>query len=106
MPRELRTQGLHSPGAGGILEGHDGMLYDVQMTDVSAPQEDFDVYLDPPGGHAWGFPKKFDPSFGDDVNGWLLANGYPEAEIAQWPDRRVPCWSKRVRKEGSEANGL
>ncbi|WP_146032604.1 hypothetical protein [Sphingobium sp. SA916] len=71
------------------------------MADDSAPQEGFDVFLDPPGGHAWGFPKKFDQSFGNDVNGWLLANGYPESEIAQWPDRRVPCWAKKVIKHES-----
>lgn len=39
------------------------------------------TYIDPPGGWQYGFPKPI-PDNVDDVKAWLIANSYPESEIA------------------------
>lgn len=50
-----------------------------------------ELYVDPPNGAEFGFPKRFlgDP---DTVNfdQWLLDNGYPQAWIDLFPGG-VPC---------------
>lgn len=48
-------------------------------------------FIDPPNGHAYGFPKPFDGDLdGLDLNAWLKAKGYPLEEISQFPGE-VPC---------------
>ena len=44
--------------------------------------------IDPPGGHAHGFPKRFtgDPETLE-VNEWLVRNGYPQNEVDLFRDR-------------------
>lgn len=46
--------------------------------------------IDPPNGHLYGFPKPFNAQEGETLEGWLLANGYPQEEIDVYP-RGVPC---------------
>jgi len=46
--------------------------------------------IDPPGGHAYGFPKPLDACEGASIDEWLLANGYPKEEIDNFPEG-VPC---------------
>ena len=41
--------------------------------------------IDPPNGHAFGFPKPFDDVSGEALNDWLLANGYPKEWIDLFP---------------------
>lgn len=38
--------------------------------------------VDPPGGWRYGFPRAYDRATdGDDLTAWLVAQGYPQAEI-------------------------
>lgn len=42
------------------------------------------TYIDPPGGWEFGFPKRFDGDV-NDIEPWLLANGYPQAWLDLFP---------------------
>ena len=42
--------------------------------------------IDPPSGWKYGFPKPFDPKPGQSTEDWLVENGYPPEEVAQWPN--------------------
>ena len=46
--------------------------------------------IDPPEGYLYGFPKPLVGSEGMDLDDWLIANGYPKAEVRKWP-KGVPC---------------
>ncbi|MEO7692246.1 MAG: hypothetical protein ABIS51_23375 [Sphingomonas sp.] len=46
--------------------------------------------IDPPSGWIYGFPKPFDPKQGQSTEVWLIDNGYPAHEVANWPGG-VPC---------------
>jgi hypothetical protein len=39
--------------------------------------------IDPPQGWRYGFPKVFDCDENEDVNTWLINNGYPKQLIEQ-----------------------
>jgi hypothetical protein len=39
------------------------------------------VYIDPPSGWQYGFPKVFDPVVDGDVLQWIVRSGYPQEEI-------------------------
>jgi hypothetical protein len=39
------------------------------------------MYIDPPSGWKYGFPKVYDPDVDGDCTKWMLANGYPQKEI-------------------------
>ena len=53
------------------------------------------VWIDPPGGEDYGFPKPFDGPLEDiDIDLWLVENGYPQRLVDRWPDG-VPCVIKR-----------
>jgi hypothetical protein len=41
--------------------------------------------IDPPGGWRYGFPKEL-PAGVEDTLKWLVANGYPQAEIDRMGD--------------------
>lgn len=45
-------------------------------------------YIDPPSGWMYGFPKEF-PDGVDDVNSWLVDNGYPKEEVELWGEHEV-----------------
>ena len=49
-----------------------------------------DTYIDPHSGWMYGFPKEF-PDGVEDVNAWLVENGYPQWEVDLWGDKQVPC---------------
>jgi hypothetical protein len=48
------------------------------------------TYVDPPSGWRYGFPKAYTEQ-PKNFNQWLVANGYPQAEINLWPNQEVPC---------------
>ena len=49
------------------------------------------LLIDPPNGHAYGFPKPFQGDIDAlDLNAWLGENGYPQDWITLFPDG-VPC---------------
>jgi hypothetical protein len=57
------------------------------------------VYIDPPSGWKYGFPKKAPDNLremnGTHVNDWLVDNGYPREEVEYWMNSPkfgfVPC---------------
>lgn len=51
------------------------------------------MWVDPPEGHLYGFPKVYTPEKDGDINRWLTHNGYPKEKL---PDEGVyirwwPC---------------
>jgi len=50
------------------------------------------VYIDPPSGWMYGFPKAL-PDDVEDVDAWLIENGYPAEMIEHWADSEIgmPC---------------
>jgi len=50
------------------------------------------VYIDPPSGWEFGFPKVL-PDDVEDVDAWLIENGYPAELIEHWADSDsgMPC---------------
>lgn len=45
-----------------------------------------EIFIDPPNGHAFGFPKLFEGDLDStDLNEWLLENGYPQEWIDLFP---------------------
>jgi hypothetical protein len=49
--------------------------------------------IDPPGGWRYGFPKEIPADRLEDVNAWLLEQGYPKWLID--PDCRYRSWLER-----------
>lgn len=39
------------------------------------------MFIDPPSGWRYGFPKKFLPKDGETLEQWLLREGYPVTEV-------------------------
>lgn len=40
------------------------------------------MWVDPPSGWAYGFPKVYDPAVDSpDIRAWLWVNGYPESRL-------------------------
>ena len=44
------------------------------------------VWIDPPSGWRYGFPKLYDREKYPDSTQWLLDNGYPQGIIDKFPD--------------------
>jgi hypothetical protein len=40
-------------------------------------------WVDPAGGHRYGFPRLYDPATDGDMTAWLIASGYPESLAMQ-----------------------
>ena len=55
------------------------------------------IWVDPPSGWLYGFPKVYDPSVDGDCTEWMIKNGYP-AELAA---QRLPVrmWSYSAEDE-------
>ena len=51
----------------------------------------FKKIIDPPSGWLYGFPKVIPQEEGLDINTWLVANGYPQAEIDKFKADEFPC---------------
>jgi hypothetical protein len=39
------------------------------------------IFIDPPSGWQYGFPKIYDSVLDGDVQEWMVREGYPQAEI-------------------------
>lgn len=39
------------------------------------------IWVDPPSGWRYEFPKIFDPKKDGDIMGWMVSSGYPREEI-------------------------
>jgi len=52
------------------------------------------LWIDPPSGWLYGFPKLWIPEKHGNLRAWLISNGYPAKElhsytiIRQWPDEQ------------------
>jgi len=57
---------------------------------ANASEVDLVDLVDPPAGAPFGFPKWLDDAEGIDLDGWLIANGYPEDWVRAYPNG-VPC---------------
>jgi hypothetical protein len=66
------------------------------------------VWVDPPSGWRYGFPKIYDRlEDGEDMHAWMVAQGYPQAEIDRMGDYFfVRCWSADEEQEGAFEPGL
>ena len=57
--------------------------------------------IDPPDGWRFGFPKVI-PEGIEDVEMWLIFNGYPNTEVIKWAKQlsHVPCryWYAEVEE--------
>jgi hypothetical protein len=52
------------------------MYFDLQKPDLRP------IWIDPPSGWKYGFPKLYKPKEdGLDLEQWLVKNGYPQGEI-------------------------
>jgi hypothetical protein len=56
------------------------------------------IHIDPPSGWRFGFPKPAPDNLremtDDDLNRWLISQGYPQSEIEPWISRNYktpPC---------------
>ncbi len=51
------------------------------------------MYIDPPAGWKYGFPKVYDKAVDGDCTAWMLKNGYPQKEIVSCGDQfHVRMW--------------
>jgi hypothetical protein len=77
------------------------------------------LWIDPPSGWRYGFPKIWDPVAEPDIKVWLIANGYPEHEVdfalqyyRQWLvdaaelEPEVPTLSEELDQKRSLFEGL
>jgi len=44
------------------------------------------TFIDPPSGWKYGFPKALPEPQPENINAWLVANGYPQEEIDVFPN--------------------
>lgn len=66
-------------------------------------------WIDPPSGWKYGFPKPFEPAPEQEIDDWLIKNGYPQSEINLWLGRAIPCrvWdmrSSKLEESGDDAS--
>lgn len=53
------------------------------------------LYVDPPSGWKYGFPKIIPEDRRDNVKSWLIENGYPQNEIDSLGEYfYVKCWEE------------
>jgi hypothetical protein len=66
------------------------------------------VWIDPPSGWRWGFPKIYDRvEHGDDLRAWLVTEGYPSEEILRLGDSfYVRSWEHDDGSKGRFDPGL
>lgn len=52
------------------------------------------IWVDPPSGWRYGFPKVWDSDKHPDLRGWLRTAGYPEDDL-----NHVRCWEADVKSD-------
>jgi hypothetical protein len=60
------------------------------------------VWIDPPSGWKFGFPKLYDREKYPDTNQWLVDNGYPQSMIDKFPDGLICGYSVPTYEEAAE----
>ena len=58
------------------------------------------IWVDPPYGWKYGFPKIYDKDKHPNVNKWLVDNGYPQSIIDEFPNG-LPCGMSEASEEES-----
>jgi hypothetical protein len=63
------------------------------MNDTTIEQSATVTMIDPDGGWKYGFPKQIPDDHQNDLNPWLIENGYPEFWVNYWNRTlgHVPC---------------
>ena len=57
-----------------VQEEDDGLLHIIEL-------QREEIYVDPPEGWKYGFPKVWDKNKYPELNEWLVQEGYPKKEI-------------------------
>lgn len=65
-----------------IQEEDDSLLQIVEQQ----REEKKELYVDPPEGWRYGFPKVWDKNKYPDLNEWLVQEGYPKKQIKKYGD--------------------
>lgn len=103
IPREVREQARrilrHHPWPlhvknnenfdSSLIDEFYGVLKEEQDSVKQRPIPENDktpVYVDPPGGWKYGFPKIYDPTCGITCREWLINNGYPAKILEELGD--------------------
>ena len=61
------------------------------------------IWIDPPAGWKYGFPKVYDQSVDGDCTAWMLKNGYPQREIDSCGNHfHVRMWAYDDENEKTE----
>lgn len=57
------------------------------------------LYVDPPEGWRYGFPKAVPKDREAEIISWMLEQGYPKALIDEWAVAHFPirCWREEER---------
>jgi hypothetical protein len=55
-------------------------------------------WVDPAGGHRYGFPRLYDPSQDGDMTEWLIRHGYPERLAMQ----ELACTFTAMTEDGGK----
>lgn len=53
------------------------------------------MYIDPPSGWLYGFPKVYDKQPTEKFESWLLKNGYPKSLIERGMHNHCRYWEDR-----------
>jgi hypothetical protein len=51
------------------------------------------VWVDPPSGHKYGFPKVWDPNENPNFFGWLVKEGYPQGLLTSTNTSNIRYWT-------------
>jgi hypothetical protein len=65
------------------------------------------VWVDPPSGWKYGFPKIYDPDADGDLVEWIAKCGYPEAERKSYGQYfHIRMWPAEEPKEPNEPDSV
>ena len=92
VAQNLMAGTAHARSLGSLLERlSPGRPEAIAAADTATPAEPAippawlarPYWVDPAGGHRYGFPRLYDPATDGDMTAWLIASGYPESLAMQ-----------------------
>jgi len=89
-------------GTGTMMWGYnDNTFFFDAEEDIMAFKLRFDevkmvLIIDPPSGWKYGFPKPFTKGDDEELEDWLLRNGYPQSEIDQGGAKYCRYWEHEI----------
>jgi len=57
------------------------------------------TYIDPPSGWRYGFPKELPDLRPDDIEAWLVEQGYPKWLLDDGMGKYIRCWQELVQDD-------